>query len=197
MLGVFVSCQKSVLVSTTVDLGRKVVDEREGNFPVSVTTEGAWYAVSASKWIEVDGSLHRGKSTFTVKYKNNFSYEGECRLNRIGTVKVLTCDGATQAELHLWQKGKSPVFSFPEESVVKAEGGPCRVGCVTDLPSDGISGLALSSDASWISNIAWGSDSRSVVFDAQPGSGRSAVITLSHTDSWGIVTKVEFKVSQE
>lgn len=197
MLGVFVSCQKSVLVSTTVDLGRKVVDEEEGSFPVLVTTEGAWYAVSDSKWIEVDGSLHSGKSTFTVKYRNNFSYEGECRLNRIGRVKVLTCDGATRAELRLWQKGKSPVFLFPDESKVKAEGGLCRVECVTDLPSDGISGLSLSSDASWLSNITWGSDCRSVVFDAQAGSGRSAVITLSHTDSWGIVTKVDFKISQE
>lgn len=195
-LSLLLSCQKPVLVCTETDLGRKVVDENQGTFPVMVTTDGAWYAVSDSPWIKVDGSLHSGNSVFTVTYANNLSYEGHCALCRIGSIRVVTCDGATSARLQLWQKGKSPMFTFPELTTLKSEGGTCSVACVTDLPSEGIPGVAFRNDATWISNLRWGDDCRSVTLDAQAGSGRSAIITLIHTDTWGQQTEVEFKVVQ-
>ena len=191
-----VSCAKRELAAIETELGTIYVAEEGGAYPVLVDTEGAWYAVSESSWIDVDESLHRGRTAFVLNCRNNLSYQGCCRLCREGRVKVLTCDGATETVLTIRQKGRSPSFDFPESVVLSPEGGECRIACATDLPDEGRAGLSFSSDASWLKAFRWGDDGRSLVFDAEAGSGRNAIISLIHTDVWGRTTSASVKVTQ-
>ena len=192
------SCAKEVLQTVYVDLGKKTVGVDAGSFPVKVTTEGVWYAESQSSWITVDGTLHNSDGTFVVRYDSNASTEGDWRFNRIGLVHVKTYDGATTAVLSVWQKGISPVISFADVNKIPTAGGACSVPCTTNLTDAERSRISLSCSQSWISDLQWGRDGRSVTFIADTGSqGREAAIELVHTDAWGIATETSFTIRQE
>lgn len=179
-------CSKEVLVTSGKKLGERTVDADAGEFPVMVTTTGAWQAYSLSDWIDVDESLHKDKGSFSVKYEANTSYYGKTLFNRLGKVVVATCDGAQADTLVLKQRGLDPSISFAAENVISLEGGAVSVNVQSNLGDTERSGLSFNSDAEWISGINWGADGKSISFTAQKGdSQRSAVITVSFTPQWG------------
>lgn len=194
---VLTSCAKEVLQPIVIDFGKKTVGVDAGSFPVRVSTDCAWYAQAESSWIKVDSEFHESEGTVLVNYDSNASSEGDWRFNRIGYVYIKTYDGGTVGKIAVWQKGIAPAISFPQDNIIPAAGGACRVECMTNLTDSERSRIKISTEAAWITGLEWSRDGRSVKFTAQAGSQRQAEITLRHTDAWGIVTERKFNVIQE
>lgn len=191
------SCAKEVLKPVEVDLGKKTVGVEAGCFPVKVTADCVWYAESDCPWIHVDSEFHAKEGTFTINYDSNASSEGDWRFNRVGKVLIKTYDDALVGTVAVWQKGISPVIAFDESNKISVSGGQCKVPCRTNLTDAERSRIVVTADQKWISDLRWSLDGRSVDFTAEAGSSRQAVITLAHTDAWGIVTEVLCNISQE
>ena len=191
------SCVKGVLQPVSVDLGSKTVDIEAGSFPVRITVEGVWYAESQVSWLLVDDALHDSDGTFTVRYESNASSEGDWRFNRVGTVLVKTYDGAVVGMIKVLQKGITPEIRFADLIRIPLAGGQCKVACETNLTDSERSGIAFSCQETWIKDICWSLDGRSVDFVAEAGGPRQAVVKMIYTDAWGQSTEVEFIVSQE
>ena len=191
------SCVKGVLQPTYVDLGSKTVGIDAGTFPVRITVEGVWYAESQVSWLKVDESLHDSDGTFTVRYESNTSSEGDWRFNRVGTVLVKTYDGAVTGTIKVLQKGMTPEIRFADVNKIPVAGGQCKVTCLTNLTDSERSGISFRCQETWIKDICWSLDGRSVDFTAEAGVARQAKVTMIYTDAWGQVTEVEFTVSQE
>lgn len=191
------SCAKTELQPTYLDLGKKTVGIEAGNFPVKITVEGVWYAESEASWIDIDSSLHDSDGTFSVRYESNASSEGDWRFNRKGVVLVKTFDGAVVGSITVLQKGIEPEITFAPVNKIPIAGGECKIPFITNLTDSERSGISFTCVESWINDIRWSMDGRSVDLTASAGQARQAVITMVYTDAWGISTDVEFMVSQE
>ena len=192
-----ISCTREVLQTTYVDLGKKTVGVEAGNFPVKVSMDCVWYAESDSPWITVDNEFHAPEGTVQVSYGSNVSSEGDWRFSRIGVVHIKSYDGAIVGIIHVWQKGLSPVICFDETVKVSLTGGPYLAPCTTTLTDIERPNISLTSAEDWIGDLKWGHDGRSVEFTVREASeSREGVVYVRHTDAWGEVTEVSFKVRQ-
>lgn len=191
------SCTKAVLLTSGKNLGHRIVDAKEGEFPVYVTTTGVWSASSLDRWISVAPDLHKDATTFVVNYESNESREGDIRFNRIGRVVIKTYDGATADTLEVWQRGIVPFVEVAGDGILPAKGGKCKLPLLTNLSDTERAGISIKSGAAWIKSAEYSADGRSLDLDIQAGSSREAVITLTHTPIWGESTSFELKVKQE
>lgn len=192
------ACTKEVLTTSGKVLGERIVLAEEGEFPVLVTTTGVWKAVSLADWINVDGEMHKDQSTIVVKYGSNTSYLGKNCFNRLGKVVVQTVDGAEADTLYVKQRGLDPFFSCPEIGEVPLSSGRFSVPVNSNFTDSQRPRLSFTSNVSWVSNISWGYDGRSIAFDVtKADSAREAIIYLTFTPEWGDVFKGECPIVQK
>ena len=189
-------CRKEVLLTQGKSLGEKELPPSAGSFSMFVRTEGVWSVSAAEDWIRVPSGLFKGNYGVEVSYLSNESYAGVHRFNRLGHVIVKTYDGATADTLYVRQRGIEPFIAFDEDNTIPPGGGEFSIPVHTNLGGAQRGSIICTSDAGWISNPVFGKDCASVEFTASQGSSRSAKLTFSFTDAWGLVTCAECTINQ-
>lgn len=180
----FAACAKLSPEPTVTQLEEKTLSEEAATFMVLFKGDGVWGVSASDDWIHVSERWYRGEAAFEVRCDSNESSIGDHRFCRVGKVFVSSWDGSRRDEVVIRQEGLVPVMTLSPVTIGTAAGS-YSMPMESNLTDRERSGLSFSSDASWISNLAFGRDGESVVFSAAAGSGRSATVNVRFTDMWG------------
>lgn len=196
ILTMALSCTKEVLQTTGERVGEKEVPAASGSFVAFVEAQGVWNARPVEDWLNVDPSWHKDDFAIEVEYDSNESTQSYFRFNRLGHILICTHDGFTVDTLVVRQRGSLPVMTLEESVEVSEDGGEVSVAFTTNLSDRERPQVELTVDAGWISSLQWGKDGSSIVFNADNGVNREAVVTVTFTDGWGQKTSASCNVIQ-
>ena len=189
------ACSKTASNPLVTVLEEKTFSEKAATFMVLVNGNGGWGVSTSDDWIHVEERYYRDEAAFEVICDSNESSIGDHRFCREGRVYVSSWDGSRRDEVIVRQEGLVPEIELKAVAIGTAAG-RYSMPMKSNLSDRERRGLRFASDAAWISDLAFGMDGESVVFNAEAGSGRTAQISVTFTDVWGRKFTSEAKLTQ-
>lgn len=195
MVVAFAACNKTVTDPSVSIIEEKTFSDESGRFMVLINGNGVWSVSTSDEWIHVEQRYYKDEAAFEICFDSNESSIGDHRFCRVGKVYVSSWDGARRDEVILRQEGLVPIMTISDVAI-ESTAGTYAMPIYTNLSDRERNSLNFSSDASWITELSYGRDGESILFNASAGNGRSATVSLTFTDAWGREFTSSAKVTQ-
>lgn len=189
------ACSKKAPDPVVTVLEERTLSEQGATFMVLVSGRGVWGVSASDDWIQVEERYYKDEAAFEVVCKSNESSIGDHRFCRTGKIYIDSWDGTRRDEVIVRQEGIVPEIELLPVTIGTSSG-VYSMPIKSNLTDRERKCLSFTSDSPWISNLTFGMDGESVVFNATAGSGRTATVSVVFTDVWGRKFTSEAKVTQ-
>jgi hypothetical protein len=198
------SCTKVEVIDVQGEvLAVKEVPVTAGTFQLPITVSGeeklVWKARPVQDWLHVDDSEWKQNAyNVLVRYDSNESTATTRNFARVGQVVIETYDGFVADTIIVKQRGLTPSMKLSNVTVEASEVA-CEIPFNSNLTDACRPAMTFAANADWVESIEYMSNGThlAVKFSANGAEERSANITVTFTDAWGVVSSTECVLTQK